>query len=179
MTFGERLKEALIAAKKSRKELAHVLKIKVQAIGMVITGGGKEERRLSVENTKTAAKFLHVNYEWLSTGNGPQSASQPVMPPIIQSVSAPLINAASRPLSEDAIGLATAFDWLVNDLDRTQVKQIAEAEIFARMAKHAASLLKQHVDQPSALTTPAPSPAATPKKPRAQSQSLQAPSNKR
>ena len=61
MTYGQRLKKAMVAANKSRKELAALLECTVQAIGMVITGGGKLERGLSAENNVKAARYLKVD----------------------------------------------------------------------------------------------------------------------
>jgi transcriptional regulator with XRE-family HTH domain len=77
MTYGSRLDSAMKATKCTRKELALVLGITVNAIGMVITGGGREERWLSRENNKAAAHHLKVDEHWLWTGKEPPSVKQP------------------------------------------------------------------------------------------------------
>ena len=53
-----------------RKTLADAIGTTRHAIGMVITGGGREERWLSRENNQKAAKFLKVDAHWLFTGEG-------------------------------------------------------------------------------------------------------------
>jgi len=70
MTYGKRLDQALDYAKKSRKELAHHLGCAPQTIGIVITGAGKAERKLSTDNHSKAVEFLRINGEWLLTGAG-------------------------------------------------------------------------------------------------------------
>jgi transcriptional regulator with XRE-family HTH domain len=72
MTYGKRLDSAMKAANCSRKDLARVLDVTVNAIGMVITGGGREERWLSRENNQAAAKHLKVDPHWLWTGIEPE-----------------------------------------------------------------------------------------------------------
>lgn len=103
MTYGKRLDEALTRAKKSRRELAEHLGCKVQAIGMVITGGGKVERSLSVVNHVKAARFLRVDSYWLATGDGEPTPSK------------------SAPLSQMALDLGLAFDEeLASDKERSK-----------------------------------------------------------
>lgn len=83
-TYGERLREALEAAKKSRAELAAVLRspdgrvgISPSAIGQVIKGTSKA---FSAENSAHAARFLGVNHYWLATGVGLMHDRSSVVP---------------------------------------------------------------------------------------------------
>lgn len=63
MTCGERLKAAMSARGVDRKTLADAIGTTRHAIGMVVTGGGREERWLSRENNQKAAKFFtSANY---------------------------------------------------------------------------------------------------------------------
>lgn len=74
----------MIDAKKSRRELAFELGVTPQAIGMVITGGGLAERKLSFENNQRAAKFLRVSEYWLQTGEDAGINSIPYKEPTKQ-----------------------------------------------------------------------------------------------
>lgn len=124
MTFGTRLHQALIDAKKSRKALALHLNVSPQAIGMVITGGGKVERRLSPDNTQLAAEFLGADFQWLSTGEHAQSHTSP-------------IDIAG--LSHEAADLAVFFDMLTDKIDRAIVQNLAMTEILRLLALRAES----------------------------------------
>ena len=117
MTFGTRLHQALTAAKMERKVLALHLGVSPQAIGMVITGGGKAERKLSPDNTRKAAKLLKVDSEWLATGENPQATEH----------HAP---AELASLSHEAIDLAVFFDMLTDKIDRAIAQNIAMTEIL-------------------------------------------------
>jgi transcriptional regulator with XRE-family HTH domain len=70
MTCGERLKLAMEERGVDRKTLAASMGVTVHTLGMVITGGGGDERWLSRENNASAAKHLRVNAHWLATGEG-------------------------------------------------------------------------------------------------------------
>lgn len=122
MTYGKRLKKALDAANKSRKQLAFELDCTVQAIGMVITGGGKLERGLSAENNVKAAKYLRVDSYWLATGDGE----------MVQDANAAGKAAAS--LSEDALDIAVYFDKLQDREARTVAYVATMAEILKALA---------------------------------------------
>lgn len=111
MTFGKRLQKAMDLAKCSRKKLASELGVSPQAIGMVITGGGKMERKLSPENTRKAARLLNVDFEWLSTGEtAPPAIGQPV-------------TIDTTPLSHDAQQLAQWFDKIPDGITKVIVRQ--------------------------------------------------------
>jgi hypothetical protein len=71
MNYGKRLQQALDRAQKDRNALAAELKISVQAVGQVITGGRSGTQTFNAENSTRAARFLHVEPEWLATGEGP------------------------------------------------------------------------------------------------------------
>lgn len=118
MTFGKRLQKALDLAKLERKTLAAKLGVTPQAIGMVITGGGKTERRLSPENTRKAARLLKVDFEWLSTGEIAPSTPSPHKPE------------TSAVLSHDAIQLAQWFDKIPDGLGKVMVRQICMQAII-------------------------------------------------
>lgn len=75
MTYGARLQQAMDAKGVDRKTLASAIGVTPHAIGMVITGGGREERWLSRENNQKAAKFLKVDSHWLFTGDGEMAIS--------------------------------------------------------------------------------------------------------
>lgn len=121
MTYGKRLKKALDAAKRSRKQLAYELDCTVQAIGMVITGGGKLERGLSAENNVKAAKFLRVDSYWLATGDGEM---------------VPDVTPAGKEarLSDDAMDIAVYFDKLSDPDARTVAYVAAMAELLKALA---------------------------------------------
>ncbi len=70
MTYGERLQKAMDERGVDRKTLAKAIDVTPHAIGMAITGGGREERWLSRENNGKAAKYLKVDAHWLFTGEG-------------------------------------------------------------------------------------------------------------
>lgn len=144
MTYGERLQKALTASEKTRKQLAVALGCTVQAVGMVITGGGKKERGLSAENNVKAAQFLRVDAYWLATGDGemkPKAGSN---------------NKTHTNLSDDALDLAVYFDKLTNEDDRTRAYVSAMAEILKVMDERDQRL--------AAPATAAPGQAANPKK---------------
>lgn len=81
MTYGKRLQESMDTAKVDRKTLARELGVTPHAIGMVITGGGKEERWLSRENNLAAAAFLRVDPHWLQTGKAPTEQEKSTLSP--------------------------------------------------------------------------------------------------
>lgn len=116
MTYGQRLKKTMATAKKSRKELALTLGCTVQAIGMVITGGGKLERGLSAENNVKAARYLRVDSYWLATGEGEMTLKTPLR--------------ITEKLSEDALEIAAYFDKLQDPGDRTLAYVAAMSEIL-------------------------------------------------
>lgn len=70
MTYGERLQKAMDERGVDRKTLSKAIDVTPHAIGMAITGGGREERWLSRENNGKAAKYLKVDSHWLFTGEG-------------------------------------------------------------------------------------------------------------
>lgn len=144
MTYGKRLDKALEAADKTRKELACALACTPQSIGMVITGAGKSERFLSVQNHAEAARFLRVDSYWLATGKGTMKAS------------ANELQKALSLLSADAVEIATYFDMLKNADDRTRAYVASMAEILKVLAECEA----KSADQP----TDAPAPAENPEK---------------
>jgi len=111
MTFGKRLQKALDLSKCSRKKLASELGVSPQAIGMVITGGGKIERKLSPENTRKAARLLKVDFEWLSTGETAPPANGP--PAVIDAPA----------LSPDALQLAKYFDKIPEGMGKVIARQ--------------------------------------------------------
>ena len=69
MAYGKRLQDALTRAGKTRRQLAAVLEVSPQAVGMVITGAGGLDPKLSALNNEKAATFLGVSRYWLLTGN--------------------------------------------------------------------------------------------------------------
>lgn len=103
MTYGSRLQEALKNAQKTRKHLALELDCSVQILGMVITGAGKIERKLSADNHAKAARFLRVNSYWLATGQGSMSEKE---------------QSTTSFLSRDAIELATMLDEVLDQKQR-------------------------------------------------------------
>lgn len=98
-------------AKCSRKKLASALDVSPQAIGMVITGGGKTERKLSPENTAKAARLLKVDFEWLSTGETAQLTNK-----LAEPLDAPT-------LSPDALQIAKYFDKIPDGIEKVIVRQ--------------------------------------------------------
>lgn len=77
MKYGDRLKAALVYARKERKELALALEISVQAIGDAING---KTKAFTAENNAKAATFLRVNPHWLATGEGDMVLENQVIP---------------------------------------------------------------------------------------------------
>lgn len=67
MNYGTRLKQALAATGKSRKQLGEAMGITVQAIGDVINA---KSNAFTAENHARAAAFIGVNPFWLATGDG-------------------------------------------------------------------------------------------------------------
>jgi transcriptional regulator with XRE-family HTH domain len=65
MTYGDRLQQAMQAAKVDRKELARHLGVSVQAVGQVITGDTK-----AFDATNHTKAFLRLRCDplWLATG---------------------------------------------------------------------------------------------------------------
>lgn len=144
MTYGKRLQKALKATGKSRKQLAGALDCTVQAIGMVITGGGKAERGLSAENNARAARFLRIDSHWLATGEGEMKSKTADLPK----------DRAS--LSEDALELGVYFDHLTDPGDRTRAYVAAMAVILKIEAERA--------ELNAVQATATPDPSANPKK---------------
>lgn len=70
--YGDRLKEALDAAKVSRKSLAGKLGTSAQAVGMVING---QSGAFNAENHSIAASYLGYEALWLATGKGEKKVS--------------------------------------------------------------------------------------------------------
>lgn len=141
MTYGKRLDKALGAAGKSRKELAAQLGCSPQAVGMVITGAGKQERFLSVENHAEAARFLRVDSYWLATGKGEMRPSE------------------ARPsgLSSDAAEIAAYFDMLTEKGERTRAYVAAMAAILKVLGERdAASGAQSTASQDAAVTLKTP-----------------------
>jgi transcriptional regulator with XRE-family HTH domain len=118
MTYGKRLEKAMEAAGKTRKELAATLGCSPQAVGMVITGAGKQERFLSVENHAEAARFLRVDSYWLATGKGEMRPSE----------------AKPTDQSSDAAEIAAYFDMLTDKGDRTRAYVAAMGAILKVLA---------------------------------------------
>lgn len=126
MTYGNRLDKALEAAGKTRKELASAIGCSPQILGMVITGAGKAERFLSVQNHAEAARFLRIDSYWLATGKGTMKAG------------AGEIQKALSLLSDDAVEIATYFDMLKETGDRTRAYVAAMADILKVLAEREA-----------------------------------------
>jgi transcriptional regulator with XRE-family HTH domain len=70
MTYGTRLKQALMTANKSRVALATYLGLSVQAVGQVINGGRNGNQTFTASNNMKAALYLGVDAHWLATGEG-------------------------------------------------------------------------------------------------------------
>ena len=134
MTYGKRLESALKHAGKKRKDLAKVLDYTPQAIGMVITGGGKAERRLSFESNQIAAKFLGVREQWLGKGE------EPMLEPEAPKESSQ--QATELPLSQGAIEIALLFDMIPQSekIRRSQAYNTATSAIIAVIEDHANAL---------------------------------------
>lgn len=141
MTYGKRLKKAMTAAGKSRKQLATELHCSVQAIGMVITGGGKLERKLSTENSVKAARYLKVDGYWLATGDG-----ELALKPSDSQKTAALLTA-------DALDIAIYFDKLKEQGERTRVYVNAMAEILKALAEREEKTGAQAIAEPAASET--------------------------
>lgn len=142
MTYGKRLEKSLVAASKTRKELAAALECKVQAISMVITGAGKAERSLSGKNHVKAAKFLKVDSYWLATGVGdpkPKYSEQ---------------QKEASTLSTDAIEIGVYFDKLTDPNDRTMAYVAAMAEILKVLAARQAASAAAAIDAPVEAESP-------------------------
>ena len=101
-TYGERLKTALSARGRTRKELAAALYVSVQAIGEVIRGQTNEFT--SSNNTK-AARFLKVNSDWLASEIGAMEIT-------------PGSTGSPASHSRDALDLATMLDDVLNAKQR-------------------------------------------------------------
>ena len=140
MTYGKRLNQALEEAKKSRKHLASELGCSVQAIGMVITGADGIERTLSAINHVKAARFLRVNSFWLATGE--------------EEMKLGASSGKAANLSNDALDLATYFDKLADEGDRTIAYVAAMAEILKVLAARDAKNYATATPAPSALVNP-------------------------
>lgn len=110
MTYGERLQESMTHRSISRKMLAEAIGVTPHAIGMVITGGGREERWLSRENNQKAAKVLKVDAHWLWTGEGNKSPAPEPDANVIATESAP------GTISNHARVLGQLYDELPDDL---------------------------------------------------------------
>lgn len=65
MSYGDRLKQAMTAAKVSRRTLATSLGMSVQAVGQVIAG---KTKALDATHHTRAAIELHCDPLWLATG---------------------------------------------------------------------------------------------------------------
>jgi transcriptional regulator with XRE-family HTH domain len=70
MTYGKRLAQAIDAKKTTRRKLADYIGCSPQILGMVISGAGKTERKLSTDNHAKAVDFLRVSDKWLLHGDG-------------------------------------------------------------------------------------------------------------
>jgi hypothetical protein len=70
MTYGQRLQQAMTVREMDRKTLAKALDCTVQTIGIVITGGGRDDRVLSTPHHNKAVERLSINGDWLATGKG-------------------------------------------------------------------------------------------------------------
>lgn len=140
MTYGHRLKQALIFSKKSRKMLALELDCSPQAIGMVITWTGEVERRLSTEAHAMAAAYLGVSPQWLLTGDGDMEP--------------PSLSAQDRrkdaKLSMHANKLAFLFDLMSEGLPPQDAYMAAHASIIESLR----ALRKPPIDTPAPLQSP-------------------------
>ena len=123
MTYGERLQKALDNSGKDRKELAYALGCTVQAIGMVITGGGKAERMLSTPYNAKAARFLQVSSHWLATNEG------------VMDVKLDAQGKELAGLSPDAVEIAVYYDMLADKSGRTRAYVAVMAEILKVLAE--------------------------------------------
>lgn len=79
-SFSDRLNEAFVESKRSREDLARVLRapdgsvgVSAQAVGQALSGTTKQ---LTAENAARAAVFLGVEPYWLCTGEGPKRAPE-------------------------------------------------------------------------------------------------------
>jgi len=137
MTYGKRLNEALTHAGKTRKQLAAHLGCTPQIIGMVISGAGRIERKLSTDNHARAASFLGVRADWLLSGDGEMLATTgttDITPPP-PSVTASATNQALAPwLTEQCRSIMAMLATLPDDpVIRYQVLgQLAEIVARAR-----------------------------------------------
>lgn len=144
MTYGERLQKALEKSGKDRKELAHALGCTVQAVGMVITGGGKAERMLSTPYNARAARFLRVDSHWLATNEGTMEIKLDTQGKELAG------------LSPDAVEIAVYYDMLADKADRTRAYVAVMAEIL--------KVLAEREKKNAAQATSAPAESANPKK---------------
>ncbi len=124
MTYGKRLNEALIHAKKTRRQLAAHLGCSPQIIGMVITGAGRIERKLSTDNHAGAASFLGISADWLLTGNGEMIGDS-----VIQ-----VVQAAPDTMTQQCRDIMEMLSALPDDpfIRHTVMGQIAEVIAKAR-----------------------------------------------
>lgn len=117
-TYGQRLAEALKAAKKSRRELATALGISVQAVGDVIRG---DTIAFTAENNAKAALFLGVSPNRLA---GVDRDFR------LKAASAPQHGAATAPLNFQEPTISEAFAKLgmviasADELTRAQIKPL-------------------------------------------------------
>jgi antitoxin HigA-1 len=142
MTYGERLQKALDKAGRDRKELAHAAGCTVQAIGIVITGGGKAERMLSAPNHVRAARFLRVDSYWLATGEGAMEVKLDAQGKELASLSA------------DAMEIAVYFDKLTDKTDRTIAYVQAMAAILKALAEREVKNAAPATEAPAAVASP-------------------------
>lgn len=136
-TYGERLQQAMNAARKEHSDVAVAIGVTVQALSRVINGKGNAEHVLSARANALAAKFLQVDANWLALGDGPMRAATD--------------NLGS--LSHDAIDIARSFDRLTNKIDR-ELAYSAAIGIF--MKKLSDRTVLQNSNHPVEEANPAP-----------------------
>ena len=141
MTYGKRLKAAIEAAGRERKEVAQACGCTVQNIGMVLTAPAGVDRTLSAATHAKAARFLNVDPYWLATGEGQMRTDAA---------------ADDSTLSTDAKEIASYFDKLHNKVARTRSYVGAMSLILRELG--------EMEPPPDGKSIPEPAPAENPKK---------------
>ena len=138
MSYGDRLKDALTHAKKSRRELADAIGQSVQSIGMVIAG---KSDKLSTAASAKAATFLRVDHNWLVSGRGSMVVAAAPEP----------IKRADDLLAGPSPDAAYVAHW---------IDKIKNQEVKERVAHACVALVLLEIDAPARPPTPEPDHAA-------------------
>lgn len=147
-TYGERLREAMayrsaqLGSEVTRLELSKAAGCSRQNIGMILTNAQGLDQKLSTESHAKAAAFLHIDPNWLLTGDGqmvpqgiinrvmsglpaiPQLASNQAATPV--SSAQPAINRVAKPDLMSALSLM--YDSLPDD-------PALRAQVFVAMTR--------------------------------------------